>query len=412
MDKHIPIKRWQIMKKVIDGEMTLTDACDELELSYRQAIRMKQNVIANGVRGLIHGNTGRRPTNALSDAERELIVKLSRNGASSLNDSRFTEFLLRDYNIDVSRETVRKIRRVNDIAPAKSRNQAKRTVTGGRAAEGQSIFWDGMIHQWFPRVGYSCCLIAAIDDASGRCCAARFFPFEESFVYLWALQHVLKTYGVPGQIIQDCNTLLKRAEQDWSIEEQLRGRPDPTQVGKAVQELGIEQVFVKTKRQKRYFERIFEQLHISLLEDFQQHDIADIDAGNKYLDEHFIEHFNQRHALSSDMASTYWRPMCKDCDIERVCSFYYEDGIDAEGRLHIGNVTIPLAEEYRHQHCGRSKIEVRQLLDGTWRVYSKNRIIGEHPSTPLLEPVRIKVRSQRNTTRAASSSWIYPAEKM
>lgn len=412
MEKHIPIKRWQVMKKVIDGEMTLREACDDLGLSYRQAIRMKQNVIANGVRGLIHGNTGRRPTNALTDEAREFIVKFSRNGAATLNDSRFTELLQHEYNINVSRETVRKIRRLHDIAPGKARNQAQRTVTGGRAGAGQSIFWDGMIHQWFPKVGYSCCLIAAIDDASGRCCAARFFPFEESFAYLWALQHVLKTYGVPGQIIQDCNPLLKRLEQDWSIEEQLRGEPDPTQVGKAVQELGIEQVFVRTKRQKRYFERIFEQLHISLLEDFQQHTIADINAGNKYLDEHFIKSFNECNALPSGIAGTYWRPLAGDCDVERVCSFYYEGGIDAKGSLRIGNVTITLAEKYRQQYCGHRGIEVRQLLDGSWRVYSKNRIIGDHPSTPLLEPVRTKVRSQRKTTRATSCNWTYPAGKM
>ncbi len=46
MDKHIPIKRWQVMKQVIDGEITLREACVDLGLSYRQAIRMKKNVIA------------------------------------------------------------------------------------------------------------------------------------------------------------------------------------------------------------------------------------------------------------------------------------------------------------------------------------------------------------------------------
>jgi hypothetical protein len=412
MDKRIPIKRWQVMKRVIDAQMSLSDACAELGLSYRQALRIKKTVIENGVRGCIHGNTGRHPANALSESVSSLIVELSRTSAAGLNDRRLADLLHREHNIAVSRETIRKIRRAHDIAPLKTVPAALSAPGGGRPREGRCMFWDGMLHQWFPSRGYACCLIAAIDDASGRCLAARFFPFEESAVYLWALQHVIKTHGIPRQIIQDCSALLKPSERSMSIEEQLRGAPDPTQIGTAVQALGIQPVFVTTRRQKRYFERVFEPLHISLIEAIGTHAIDDMKAGNCFLDEYFIEHYNHRNALLAGATDSAWRVPDKRLDLDRVCGFLYEAAPENNDVVRVGTVTIPLAKHLHTMRTARSRLEVRQLLDGSWRVYRGSDVIGHHTPTPLLEPLRKKTAAKRSTTRTAGYSWTYPSDCM
>ncbi|MCP4716130.1 MAG: helix-turn-helix domain-containing protein, partial [Deltaproteobacteria bacterium] len=231
MNNTVPIKRWNILKKVIDGEVTLKTASLQMGVSYRQAVRMKQSVMKDGIRGLIHGNTGRRPANALEETLKSKILDWSRNGYGGLTDTSFVETLEKDKGVKISRETARKIRRSGGIQPGKARRQPRQTVTAGRPREGLSIFWDGMIHQWFAREPYACCLLAAIDDASGRCLAARFFPFEESLAYLFILQTVVRECGIPEKIIQDCNPLLLRNDTDWSIDEQLQGKQEPTQVG-------------------------------------------------------------------------------------------------------------------------------------------------------------------------------------
>jgi len=408
MEKHTALGRWQILKKVIDGELSLRQASFELNVSYRQAVRMKKAVMDEGVRGLIHGNTGRKPTNALSEEVRSIIVDLSKNGAKSLNDTRFAEMLEKEHRISVSRETVRQIRREQNIPPLKARKRSKISILDGQPREGMCLFWDGIISKWFPESEYACCLIAVIDDASGRCITARFFPFEESAVYLWALQHVVVTCGIPKQIIQDKNSLFQRKDSDWSIEEQLRGRPEPTQVGKALEAFGIEQVFVKTKRQKRYFERIFEQLNICLVEELQHENITNINAGNRFLAEKFIRTFNRRYALSCDAIADCWKKPKPECDAERICGFYYNGKISERGTVDIGSIFIPLDREYNKAILGPEKLEVRQLLDGSWKVYYQNRIIGRHAPTPLLEPVRARIRPKRNTTRASECIWVYP----
>jgi len=411
-ENHITIKRWQILKNVIDGKMSLRDASSELEVSYRQAIRMKKSVIEKGVRGLIHGNTGRKPANSMSEKDIEMIKELSQKKYAVINDTCLSEILKKDHNIKVSRETIRKIRRLNNIQPLKIRNKQRISFSQNRAREGVCLFWDCIITKWFPGSDYACCLFIAIDDASGRCVRARFFPFEESTVYLWGLQNVVKTYGIPNQIIQDKNPLLKRNDNDWSIEEQLHGEAEPTQIGKAMETLGIRPIFVNTRRQKKYFDRIFEQLNICLVEEMLQHNINDINEGNRFLEQGFVDNFNENYSLSSDISENCWKKCIPDSDLERICSFLYDGELINHQEVKVGDIFISLNKGYVSQFLTSKDLEVRQLLDGSWQVYFKDKVIGRHTPTPLLEPVRTKVRPKRNTTRAPQSKWTYPANKI
>jgi hypothetical protein len=52
--------------------------------------------------------------------------------------------------------------------------------------------------------------MAAMDDATGKLLAARFFPFESSLGYLWLLKTMVKRYGVPGAMYHDRHGALHR----------------------------------------------------------------------------------------------------------------------------------------------------------------------------------------------------------
>jgi hypothetical protein len=82
--------------------------------------------------------------------------------------------------------------------------------------------------------------MAAMDDATGKLLVARFFPFEGSSGYLWLLREVVKRYGIPLVMYHDRHGSLHRNDSHWSLEEQLAGRQEPTQVGLALEALGVE----------------------------------------------------------------------------------------------------------------------------------------------------------------------------
>jgi transposase len=408
MSEFSPLRRWNIIKEVLEGELTLKAASLQLGISYRQALRLKQAALNDGVRGLIHGNTGRRPAIAIDDGVKAEIRGMLRNGYGGYSDACFAKIVLKEKGIEVSRETVRKIRRSGGIRSGKGRRQPRQTASSGRPQEGRNIFWDCMQRRWFESEPYACCLVAVIDDASGRCLMARFFPFEESLVYLLALQTVVLQYGVPARVIQDCNPLLLRDDSELSIEEQLRGVQEHTQVGCALRDLGIEPVFVRTKRQQRCFERIFELFHGSLSDKLRQQCVSNPDLGNTFLEEHFIPDFNRTYAVRPEAAASGWRSAPALKELKRICAFRYSGRLSATGTVCIGDVSIRVQDIHRAAAHAVGHVDVRQLLDGSWRVYTGEKVIGKHAPTPLREPVRVKVRPQRNTTRAIRSAWMYP----
>ena len=151
----------------------------------------------------------------------------------------------------MSRETVRKIRRAAGIEPKRKRRSPKhRKRRERKAQEGLMVLWDGSPHPWFGPDHPPCCLMVAMDDATGVILAARFFLFEGTEGYLWLLWQIVTRYGIPISIYQDRHGSLKRNDDHWTLEEELAGRQEPTQVGQALRALGIQPIFALSPRPK------------------------------------------------------------------------------------------------------------------------------------------------------------------
>lgn len=245
------IGRHHLLRMVLDGRLSLTEASEKMGLSYRQAKRLKKSFECDGIAGLLHSNRGRVPVNKISDDLRSKVLTLSEERYCQFNDSHFTEMLAEREGISLSRETVRKIRREDGIKPKTKRRARKHHKRRPRKAqEGLMMLWDGSPHRWFGPDVSPCCAMAAIDDATGKVVGLFFTEVECSWAYLELLRRVVTNHGIPASIYQDRHSSLKRNDDFWSIEEQLAGRQDPTQVGSALEKLSIEPIFATTPQAK------------------------------------------------------------------------------------------------------------------------------------------------------------------
>lgn len=148
----------------------------KIGVSYRQAKRICKRVREKGAQGLLHGNAGHFPQHRISDSLRKCIVELSCQKYAAFNDRHFGEQLLEQEGMALGRETVRKIRREAGILPKRKRRATRhRKRRERKAQEGWMVLWDGSPHPWFGPDHPPCCLMAAIDDATGAILAARFF---------------------------------------------------------------------------------------------------------------------------------------------------------------------------------------------------------------------------------------------
>jgi len=211
------LQRFRVMSLVEGGKITLKEAADKIGRSYRQAKRIWKRVKEEGVKGVVHGNTGKPSNYRTPEKVQEKVLQLSRQRYWEFNDTHFTEKLMGQEGLELSRETVRKMRREAGIEPKRKRRGKKhRKRRERRAQEGGMVLWDGSPHPWFGPNHPPCCLMAAIDDATGAILAARFFVFEGTEGYLWLLRQIVTQYGIPLSIYQDRHGSLKRNDDHWT----------------------------------------------------------------------------------------------------------------------------------------------------------------------------------------------------
>jgi transposase len=403
-------QRYHLLKMVIGGKITLKETDNLMGVSYRQAKRLKKKLISEGAKGLIHGNRGRLSPKALSRELAETILELSLSKYTNFNDTHFTEKLKEEEGITVGRDTVRRLRRANGIKPKRRRRTKKHHKRRPRKPqEGMMVLWDGSPHRWFGKDKEPCCLMAALDDATGKLCEAFFIPYECSFGYLKLLKSIVHTYGIPASIYQDRHSTLHRNDDNWTLEEQLAGEQEPTQVGGALKSLGITPIFALTPQAKGRVERLFGVLQDRLIAEMELWDIKEISEANTFLKALFIKDYNRRFALKPETAQRAWRRVAKDVDIKRTISFHYQAAVGNDNTVRLGGMLIDIPEGPGQRGYAKARVEARQLLDGSWRVYYKDRLIAQTDPTPLKEPIRAKPRRKPKARATSEGQWIYMA---
>jgi hypothetical protein len=305
---------------------------------------------------------------------------------------------------------VRRLRRTNGIKPKRRRRAKKHHQRRPRKPqEGMMVLWDGSPHRWFGKDTPPCCLMAAIDDATGKLCEAFFIPYECSFGYLKLLEHMVKRYGIPASIYQDRHGTLHRNDDNWTLEEQLRGQQDPTQVGGVLEALGISPIFALSPQAKGRIERLFGVLQDRLIAEMELEKITEMERANRFLKERFIDEHNRRFAIKPEEAQRAWRKIPRDVDIKRTISFRYHAVVGNDNAVRLGGMVIDIPEGLRQRGYAKAHVEVRQLLDGSWRVYYKDTLIAHTDPTPLKEPIRAKPRKKSRARAASEEHWIYMA---
>ena len=403
------MQRFQVMSLVEAGKITLEEAAAKIGRSYRQTKRIWKRVREEGVQGVIHGNSGKPSNHRTPEELRQKVLELSQGRYGEFNDTHFTEMLTERERIGLSRETVRKIRRQAGMGPKRKRRPLRhRKRRERKAQEGWMVLWDGSPHPWFGPDHPPCCLMAAIDDATGAILAARFFPFEGTEGYLWLLRQIVTRYGIPISIYQDRHGSLKRNDDHWTLEEELAGRQEPTQVGQALRNLGIQPIFALSPQAKGRIERLFGTLQDRLGAELALAQVTTLQQGNDFLPP-FIRRFNHRFAIAPRQSEKAWRPVPKNLDVNRAISFHYPTKVGLDNTVRLGNLLLDIPPGPFGRSYAKAHVEVRQLLNGSWKVYHQNRLIAKHPSTALPEPIQALRRNRPRAPGIHSYNQVYQA---
>ena len=237
-------QRVKVIENAVAGRLKVSEAARLLQLSERQVQRLKRRYRPDCVDWVHHGNRGRPMPWALPAALRRKILELARGKYRDFNDSHLCQKLHSEENLVVSRETVRRIlRRAQLASPQKRRPRQYRARRLRRPRFGMMVLTDASRHDWLEGRGPELTLVGFQDDATSQILSAHFqLEAENTLGYMRAVHAMVTTHGVPLSLYRDRHGIFQRNDQHWTVAEQLAGKQSPTQLGRALEELGIQQI--------------------------------------------------------------------------------------------------------------------------------------------------------------------------
>src|SRR4030042_6580739 len=167
------IKKYDVIRKLISTEVNGTEAAKLLDLTVRHIRRLKKRVKENGIKGLIHGSRGKTGNRSIPGKERQKIIALLREHYHDFGPLLASEKLEERHKIKRDKGTIRSIMIAENLwKPKQKKKEQHREWRQRKASCGEMIQYDGSYEYWFENRGQELCLLAGIDDATGKVWAA------------------------------------------------------------------------------------------------------------------------------------------------------------------------------------------------------------------------------------------------
>jgi len=357
------IKRYDVIKKLINKELNGSEAAEVLRLSVRQTKRLKVKVRERGAAGLVHGSRGKAGNRKIPDQEKQKIIKLIHQHYFDFKPGFAAEKLAEKHHIIRDPKTIRQIMIEEGWwKPKQKKKTIHRSWRQRKANFGEMIQFDGSYEHWLENRGGTgeMCLLAAIDDATGIVTKAKFGPDEGVFPVFNFWQEYIAANGKPYSIYVDKFSTYKM-NQRVAIE----NHDTKTQFERAMRELNIEPITAHSSEAKGRVERLFKTLQDRLIKEFRLANISTLAEANEFLEKVFLLKFNARFSVEP-RAKTNLHKKLNQTEIkklEAVFSRQYQRTVRSDFTVSFNNQWYQLTKDQPVTICKQDIIIVEQRLD-------------------------------------------------
>ena len=367
-------------------ELSMMEAGELLGVSERQFRRYRDRYEEDGLAGLIDRRLGQPSEKRVPAADRERMLELYREAYRGWNVKHFHERLVRDYGFRWGYTWVKTQLHTAGLVERASKRGAHRRKRPRKPCEGMMLHQDGSRFAWLagePMLD----LIVTMDDATSTLYSA-FLIEEEGMVSTFrALLEVFMARGLPVSLYTDRGSHYFFTPKAGEPVDKER----PTQVGRALDRLGIEHIPAYSPEARGRSERMFGTLQDRLPKELKLAGIHDIDAANHFIREVYLPAHNARFAKPPQIAESAFVVLPNPASlIEMLCS--EEERIVARDNTvtYLG-LTLQLPESPARAHYVKARIKVRAYPDGSLAVFHGPRALARYDATgkPFDTPSRI-----------------------
>lgn len=355
--------RYTVIKQAISGQFTVRDAAKILNLSGRQIKRLKKQVRKDGAKGVIHGNRGNPSHNKLPTKETQEIITLLHKYYADFNPGLATEKLTERHQITHDPKTIRALMIQEKLWHSKRKKVLDyHSWRPRRSSFGELEQYDGSYEYWFENRGQKCCLLLAVDDATGDITHARFDKDEgtiPTFNFWW---EYLAKHGKPVAIYCDKFSTYNQNQETAKLNEDSL-----TQFQRAMKELCIGVIPANSAQAKGRVENRFGTLQNRLIKELRLEGISTIVAGNKFLEEKYNTQYNKKFSVAPRSKRNLHRRLTRleEKQLPSILCRKYERIIQNDFTISYETNHYQLLEEQPVTILKKNKVTVEDWVDGT-----------------------------------------------
>ncbi len=358
------MKVQEVILRAIGGQISWMQAAEILGISDRTIRRMRFRLETQGYSGLFDRRRQRPSPKRVPVATVEKVLRLYREQYFDFNVRHFHEKLGSDHGICLSYSWVKVALQTAGLVERRAKRGKHRKRRARRPLPGMMLHIDGSSHAWLgPQQGRQD-LITVLDDVTSRVYYAQLTEEESTASVMAALKAVIEEQGV------FCSLYSDRASHFVYTETAGKGpkRGVRTQVGRALEQLGIELIPANSPQARGRCERLYGTFQGRLPQQLRVRQINSPQNANRFLRETYIAEHNVKFAVPPAQPGTAFVP-CAGAELNKIFSHQEERIVGNDNTVTFGKLKLQIPPQTFRFSLARCRVLVCRHLDMTLSVY-------------------------------------------
>jgi transposase len=390
------LSRWEA------GALSMMEAGELLGVSERQFRRYRDRYAENGLEGLLDGRLGKPSPKRVPERQRDWLLELYGKTYRGWNVRHFHEHLRRDHNFNWGYTWVKTQLQAAGLVEHAKRRGAHRRKRERKPCEGMMLHQDGSRAAWLcgdARLD----LIVTMDDATSTIYSAFLVEEEGTASTFRGLLDVFTAHGLPSSLYTDRGSHYFHTPKAGGAVD----REHPTQVGRALDRLGIEHIAAYSPEARGRSERMFGTLQDRLIRELAKAGITEMGAANDWIRDVYLPDHNARFARPPAVAESAFVKVADSAALKETLCVQEERVVDRDNTVSWGRQSLQIPESPLRPHFVKARVRVHEYPDGALAVFHGPRCIARYNAQgePLEAPSCASVMPcspPSRTLRAAS----------
>ena len=353
------MKVQEVILKAMAGKLKWWEAAEIIGISDRSMRRWRERYEEFGYDGLYDRRKGVPSPKRVPLKTAEEVLHLYREKYFDFNVRHFHEKLAEEHGIQLSYTWVKLALPGAGLVGKQQRRGKHRRRRPRRPLPGMLLHIDASKHAWFGDGRYYD-LITLMDDATSEIYYAQLVEEEGTRTLMPAVREVIEQQGVFCALYSD------RASH-FFVTPKAGGKVDEsqvTQLGRALQELGIKMIPAYSPQARGRMERSYRTWQGRLPQELRLRQIRTIEEANQFLRQKYRAEFNRRFTVAAAGKGTaFVRTRRKD--LAWVFSIQHERRVNADNTIALDNRGLQIEKSRWRNTLAGCTVRVYELLDGT-----------------------------------------------